>query len=88
MPMGGAPAIPAVRRDGALAPESEERARLATFYGQLAAAEGRHWELFRDLATELAEAERPADLVSRRLAAFADIEAAIIADHPLEARIH
>jgi tRNA-(ms[2]io[6]A)-hydroxylase len=59
-------------------------ADLATFYRQLADAEERHWELFRDLAIEATSAER----VARRLPQLAEAEGALIASLPHGPRIH
>lgn len=58
--------------------------RLAAFYGRLAAAEGRHWELFDDLAGSLFGTER----VARRLDRFSEIEAQLVRELPVEPRIH
>ena len=57
---------------------------LATFYRQLADAEARHWEVFRDLAVQLAGA--PA--VDRRLAQLAAAEGELVATLPPGPRIH
>lgn len=59
-------------------------AALANFYRQLADAEARHWELFRDLAVEVAS---PA-LVERRIAVLGEAEGALIASLPHGPRIH
>lgn len=59
-------------------------ARLATFYRQLADAEARHWELFRDLAGEVAGAAR----VARRVERLAEAEGALVASLPPGPRIH
>jgi tRNA isopentenyl-2-thiomethyl-A-37 hydroxylase MiaE len=61
-----------------------ESAELGLFYGRLADAEGRHWELFRDLALTTA----PVAAVERRLAEMAQAEGAIVASRPLEPRMH
>ncbi|GAB4368903.1 MAG: tRNA-(ms[2]io[6]A)-hydroxylase [Acidobacteriota bacterium] len=57
---------------------------LGAFYGRLATAEGRHWELFERLARRAA----PASRVAGRLGQFVRIEAEIVGDLPIEARIH
>lgn len=57
---------------------------LRDFYAELARAEDRHHELF----LELAAAEAGADRVDARVAKLAPLEAAIVADLPLEPRIH
>ncbi len=57
---------------------------LAQFYLRLADAEGRHWELFRDLAYE-AGSKRA---VGERLAEMAEAEAAIVRERPIEPRMH
>ena len=58
--------------------------RLGRFYRQLADAEGRHWEMFRDLAREVDEPTR----VERRLAELSHIEAEVVAELPVEPRMH
>jgi len=63
---------------------SVEAEDLGTFYLRLADAEGRHWEVFRDLALE-GDAR---GAVRDRLAAFAVAEAEILAARPLEPRMH
>ena len=68
--------------DGDLDPG--DRSRLATFYVRLAAAEGRHWELFYELACRFASAGR----VRQRLESLSRLEAEIVADLPLEPRMH
>jgi tRNA-(ms[2]io[6]A)-hydroxylase len=62
----------------------EDTAALGHFYRQLAQAEGRHWETFRDLALEAFPAAR----VERRLAVLAEVEAQIVAARPVEPRMH
>jgi tRNA-(ms[2]io[6]A)-hydroxylase len=57
---------------------------LRRFYARLADAEGRHWELFRDLALDAA----PRKLVERRLDELAEAEAEIMARRPLGPRMH
>jgi len=70
---------------GALLERSgDEERELGTFYLRLADAEGRHWELFRDLAGGAA----PAAAVARRLAEMTAAEGAILAARPLEPRMH
>jgi tRNA-(ms[2]io[6]A)-hydroxylase len=70
---------------GALLERSRDEEReLGTFYLRLADAEGRHWELFRDLSGEAA----PAAVVKRRLAEMTEAEGAILAARPLEPRMH
>lgn len=64
--------------------EAGDQPELAAFYLQLADAEGRHWETFRDLA----RAAAPADQVARRLTAFSQAEGAIVAELPIEPRMH
>ena len=66
---------------GLPAGEAEE---LGLFYLRLADAEGRHWEMFRDLSLEAA----PRDLVELRLTAMAGAEAEIVSGLPLEPRMH
>lgn len=58
--------------------------RLGRFYRQLAEAEGRHWELFRDLACEI----RPRDRILNRISEAAVIEAEIVRALPIEPRMH
>lgn len=62
----------------------DDNERLARFYLQLAEAEWRHWELFRDLAFE--HFARPR--VTRRLAEVAEIEADVIRTLPVLPRMH
>jgi tRNA-(ms[2]io[6]A)-hydroxylase len=57
---------------------------LAGFYLRLADAEGRHWELFRDLAYEAG----PKAAVGERLGEMAEAEAAIVRARPIEPRMH
>lgn len=57
---------------------------LASFYARLAEAEGRHWEVFRDLAAGTTTPGR----LERRVAQVATMEAAIILDLPAACRIH
>lgn len=57
---------------------------LGTFYLRLADAEGRHWEMFRDLAF----AEGPVGLVEKRLDAMAEAEGEIVASLPVKPRMH
>ena len=57
---------------------------LAAFYRSLAGAEAGHHRLFVELAEEVAGPDRTA----RRLAELAEAEAAIVADLPLEPRVH
>ncbi len=57
---------------------------LANFYRQLADAEARHWELFRDLAIEVTSAEK----VARRLETLGAAESELIASLPHGSRIH
>jgi tRNA-(ms[2]io[6]A)-hydroxylase len=64
--------------------EDEALVDLGTFYLRLADAEGRHWELFRDLALE----SGPAEEIRRRLEEMAMAEAEIVASHPLLPRMH
>lgn len=59
-------------------------APLREFYAELARAEGRHHELFLKLAAD----EAGEDRVRARVAEVAPREAAIVAELPLEARIH
>ncbi len=63
---------------------SSEDRELAEFYRRLAAAEGRHWEVFRDLAAEVVGRTR----VEHRIVRLAEIEAEVISSRPLEARMH
>ena len=63
---------------------SDEERSLGDWYRRLAAAEGRHWELFRDLAIDACGRE-PA---LRRLDQFADVEAEIVRTLPLAPRMH
>jgi len=64
--------------------EKGGEAELGRFYARLADAEGRHWELFRDLALDAA----PEKSVRRRLDELADAEAEIMARRPLVPRMH
>ena len=64
--------------------EATGRERLAEFYSRLSAAEGRHWELFCELACRFA----PQEQVARRLASLGELEGEIVADLPLEPRMH
>jgi tRNA-(ms[2]io[6]A)-hydroxylase len=57
---------------------------LGIFYLRLADAEGRHWELFRDLAKEAG----PEQAIEERLQAMAAAEAEIMAERSLEPRMH
>lgn len=57
---------------------------LADFYQRLADAEGRHWETFRDLALEVCDAEA----VHLRIEEAGQLEAQLLADLPLEPRMH
>jgi tRNA 2-(methylsulfanyl)-N6-isopentenyladenosine37 hydroxylase len=59
-------------------------AELGEFYLRLAAAEARHWELFRDLVLEA----EPRKSVERRIAEMAEAEGEIVASRPLEPRMH
>ena len=59
-------------------------ASLGVFYRQLAQAEGRHWEMFRDLAVELVGSSR----AHRRVEEVAAIEGEIISSLPVEPRMH
>ncbi len=59
-------------------------APLAHFYTTLAAAEGRHWEMFRDLAAHACGAAR----TDKRVAQAAEIEAEIFRSRPLVPRMH
>ena len=68
----------------ALPEEVPDRAELGRFYRVLAQSEGRHWEIFRDLAM----AALPAARVERRIALLAEVEAAIVAERPLVATMH
>ena len=68
----------------ALSERKDGDTKLAHFYDRLATAEGRHWELFRDLAEEVMDVER----VRTRLDVLADMEAEIIAELPVEPRMH
>lgn len=64
--------------------ESPEDDKLGRFYRQLAEAEGRHWELFRDLALELLPDRR----IPQRLEELAQIEGEVVRDLPVAARMH
>ncbi len=79
----GGPAEGTEPADPAL-PGAEEAASLSRFYARLADAEGRHWELFRDLALDAA----PAKSVERRLEEMAEAEAEIMSRRPLAPRMH
>ena len=68
----------------ALPEEVPDRAELGRFYRVLAQSEGRHWEIFRDLAM----AALPAARVERRIALLAEVEATIVAERPLAATMH
>ena len=68
----------------ALAEGNEEERTLSDFYQRLADAEGRHWESFRDLAMEVC----PEEVVLRRIREAAEIEAELISEMPIEARMH
>ncbi len=61
-----------------------DRRHLSSFYRALAGAEGRHWELFTDLARGVSE---PAP-VDRRLQELAALEAAIVEALPFAPRMH
>lgn len=63
---------------------AESDAQLASFYEQLAEAEWRHWELFRDLAIDCLPRRR----VEKRLAEVAEIEADVVRTLPLLPRMH
>jgi tRNA-(ms[2]io[6]A)-hydroxylase len=62
----------------------DDREDLRRFYGELASAEARHWESFRDLAGRF----RPAPEVAARLRGLAALEAEIVRTLPLEPRMH
>jgi tRNA-(ms[2]io[6]A)-hydroxylase len=64
--------------------EDEELGELGEFYLRLADAEERHWELFRELALKSASEA----LVKQRLEGMAEAEARIVAERPLEPRMH
>ena len=64
--------------------DEQAAADLGLFYLRLADAEGRHWELFRELAMRAAE---PA-AVERRLGELAEFESDLVAILPLEPRMH
>jgi len=68
----------------ALDGDDSEEQELARFYQRLADAESRHWETFRDLAMEVCAP----DQVCRRIEEVAHLEADLIAQHPIEARMH
>ncbi len=57
---------------------------LANFYQQLAEAEARHWESFRDLAQQACDPEK----VNRRIEEVAGMEAILLEQLPVEARMH
>ncbi|RMG47625.1 MAG: tRNA-(ms[2]io[6]A)-hydroxylase [Acidobacteria bacterium] len=57
---------------------------LGRFYARLAAAEGRHWELFRDLAVRLC-GERP---VAARIERLARLESELVRALPPAPRMH
>jgi tRNA-(ms[2]io[6]A)-hydroxylase len=61
-----------------------ELASLGQFYRTLAAAEARHWELFRDLAIDVLGNTR----VEARIAVAAEVEAEISSARPLSPRMH
>lgn len=62
----------------------QELQKLGAFYRNLADAESRHWESFRDFALE----EQTAARVQKRMTDMAEAEAAIIRDLPIEPRMH
>jgi tRNA-(ms[2]io[6]A)-hydroxylase len=64
--------------------ENVEDVELARFYAQLADAESRHGEMFRELAALYEEREA----VERRLSELARAEARIVAELPLLPRMH
>jgi tRNA-(ms[2]io[6]A)-hydroxylase len=64
-------------------PDDDQRA-LAGFYGRLATAEGRHWELFHQLAAGSA----PPPRLRRRVAEIAAMEAEILGSLPAAPRMH
>lgn len=64
-------------------PENEVR-RLADFYRRLATAEGRHWELFHQLAQGTVAVSR----LGRRVEQIATMEAEIMTSLPPGARMH
>ena len=68
----------------ALDGDDSEEQELARFYQRLADAEGRHWETFRDLAMEACAP----DQVERRVVEVAQLEAELMEQHPVEARMH
>jgi len=70
------------RGEGELA--ATDRQHLSSFYRALAGAEGRHWELFTDLARGVSEPVA----VERRLQQLAEVEAAIVETLPFEPRMH
>jgi tRNA-(ms[2]io[6]A)-hydroxylase len=57
---------------------------LGAFYGNLALAESRHWERFRELALETDARSQ----VERRLKEMAEAEARIVLAQPIEPRMH
>jgi tRNA-(ms[2]io[6]A)-hydroxylase len=63
---------------------TEEEQKLANFYQRLADAEGRHWETFRDLALEVCDPV----VVHQRIEVAAQLEAELLADLPIEPRMH
>ena len=63
---------------------SDDERALGDWYRRLAAAEGRHWELFRDLTIDACGEKA----TMRRLDQFAELEADIVRALPLEARMH
>jgi tRNA 2-(methylsulfanyl)-N6-isopentenyladenosine37 hydroxylase len=79
-----------IESDGALEPDtggngsSNGDGDLARFYRQLAEAEGRHAEMFRELACRYA----PEAVVAERLRTLAIAEAGIVASLPVLPRIH
>ena len=62
-------------------PEEQD---LGNFYRRLAAAEGRHWETFRDLAYQVL----PKNRVDQRIEVLAEVEADIVRHLPVEPRMH
>lgn len=57
---------------------------LKKFYQSIARSEERHYELFLQLATKYLEA----DMIAERWDQLLDIEAAIVADLPIQAALH
>ena len=68
----------------ALESGSTEDMELSRFYQRLAAAEGRHWESFRDLAMEVCDRK----VVLKRISEAAEIEAELLQSLPVEPRMH